>query len=52
MYTWPDGATYDGAWQFSRMHGDGAYTDRDGVVWRGRFFNGKFDNGRVCHALR
>jgi hypothetical protein len=34
------------------MHGDGAYVDRDGVEWRGRFVNGKYDNGRVFHTLR
>lgn len=34
------------------MHGDGVYTDKDGVAWRGRFVNGKFDNGRIFHELR
>lgn len=35
-----------------RMHGDGVYVDREGVEWRGRFVNGKYDNGRVFHTLR
>uniref|UniRef100_K3WM15 MORN repeat-containing protein 5 n=1 Tax=Globisporangium ultimum (strain ATCC 200006 / CBS 805.95 / DAOM BR144) TaxID=431595 RepID=K3WM15_GLOUD len=52
VYQSTDGATYSGQWQFSRMHGDGAYVDKDGVEWRGRFFNGKYDNGRVFHTLR
>lgn len=52
VYQWADGASYDGAWHASRMHGQGAYVDKDGVAWRGRFFNGKYDNGRVFHTLR
>lgn len=52
VYTWADGALYDGAWYVGRMHGDGRYVDKDGVVWRGRFVNGKYDNGRVFHTLR
>ncbi|KAF1784664.1 MORN motif [Phytophthora cactorum] len=35
-----------------RMHGDGLYVDKDGVEWRGRFVNGKYDNGRIFHMLR
>lgn len=34
------------------MHGQGRYVDKDGVEWAGRFFNGKYDNGRVFHTLR
>ncbi|KAL4158447.1 hypothetical protein PRNP1_004223 [Phytophthora ramorum] len=51
-YRWADGAHYEGGWQFNRMHGDGLYVDKDGVEWRGRFVNGKYDNGRIFHTLR
>ena len=34
------------------MHGDGCYKDKDGVEWKGKFFNGKYDNGRVFLTLR
>ena len=34
------------------MHGQGQYVDKDGVEWSGDFFNGTYDNGRVCHTLR
>lgn len=35
-----------------RMHGQGSYTDQDGVVWSGQFYNGKFFNGKAYLALR
>jgi len=40
-YTWPDRKTvYCGQWRANRMHGEGTYTDSNGVVWTGRFYNG------------
>jgi hypothetical protein len=40
-YTWPDRKTvYNGQWRANRMHGEGTYTDSNGVVWTGRFYNG------------
>ncbi|RLN50099.1 hypothetical protein BBJ28_00008245 [Nothophytophthora sp. Chile5] len=51
-YRWPDGAHYEGGWHCNRMHGSGNYVDKDGVEWRGRFVNGKYDNGRIFHTLR
>ncbi|TMW62499.1 hypothetical protein Poli38472_005117 [Pythium oligandrum] len=52
-YQWSDGACYEGHWRHGRMHDDaGRYVDRDGVDWKGRFFNGKYDNGRIFHTLR
>ncbi|RLN38120.1 hypothetical protein BBJ28_00009961 [Nothophytophthora sp. Chile5] len=51
-YRWPDGAHYEGDWHCNRMHGSGNYVDKDGVEWRGRFVNGKYDNGRIFHTLR
>ncbi|EEY61791.1 uncharacterized protein PITG_13733 [Phytophthora infestans T30-4] len=51
-YRWGDGAHYEGGWYFNRMHGEGLYVDKDGVEWRGRFVNGKYDNGRIFHTLR
>lgn len=35
-----------------RMHGQGSYTDADGVNWSGQFYNGKFFNGKAYLALR
>ena len=35
-----------------RMHGDGTYTDQDGVAWSGQFYNGKFFNGKAYITLR
>ena len=35
-----------------RMHGQGAYTDSDGVNWSGQFYNGKFFNGKAYLALK
>ncbi|KAE8897230.1 hypothetical protein PF005_g9434 [Phytophthora fragariae] len=51
-YRWADGAHYEGGWHFNKMHGEGLYVDKDGVQWRGRFLNGKYDNGRIFHTLR
>ena len=40
-YIWPDGKTqYVGQWRANRMHGEGTYTDSNGTVWSGRFYNG------------
>jgi hypothetical protein len=36
----------------ARMHGEGAYTDADGVEWKGQFYNGKYFNGKAYVALR
>lgn len=52
IYRWPDGATYSGGWQYNRMHGDGTYTNANGVRWTGAFFDGKFFNGRAYIAVR
>ena len=34
------------------MHGYGSYTDVEGVVFKGQFFNGKYNNGRAFVSLR
>ena len=39
-FKWATGAVYVGQWRANRMHGDGVYTDCDGTVWHGKFYNG------------
>ncbi|GET86433.1 hypothetical protein, conserved [Leishmania tarentolae] len=39
-YRWHDGAVYCGQWRSNRMHGEGVYTDVQGHVWKGRYYNG------------
>ncbi|CAC9456637.1 conserved hypothetical protein [Leishmania infantum JPCM5] len=39
-YQWRDGALYCGQWRSNRMHGEGIYTDVQGHVWKGRYYNG------------
>lgn len=29
-YVWPDGRTYEGAWEHNKMHGSGCFTDING----------------------
>ena len=45
-------AVYTGSWASNKMHGLGCYTSEDGSVFKGEFFNGKFDNGRGFVVLR
>ncbi|KAF1331174.1 Phosphatidylinositol-4-phosphate 5-kinase, partial [Globisporangium splendens] len=59
VYQFASGCRCEGEFVHNLFHGtgvyqwtDGAYVDKDGVAWRGRFFNGKYDNGRVFHTLR
>lgn len=39
-YQWRNGAVYSGQWRANRMHGEGVYTDAQGHVWKGRYYNG------------
>ncbi|KAG5488359.1 uncharacterized protein JKF63_07954 [Porcisia hertigi] len=39
-YQWSDGSVYCGQWRANRMHGEGVYTDVQGHVWKGRYYNG------------
>ncbi|KAL7699022.1 hypothetical protein N2W54_002507 [Lotmaria passim] len=39
-YRWRDGAVYAGQWRANRMHGEGVYTDAEGHIWEGRYYNG------------
>ncbi|KAK7196314.1 MORN repeat [Novymonas esmeraldas] len=39
-YQWRNGAIYCGQWRTNRMHGEGIYTDAQGHVWKGRYYNG------------
>ncbi|RNF08189.1 central apparatus associated protein C1a-18 [Trypanosoma rangeli] len=39
-YIWASGSSYEGAWRANRMHGLGTYTDVNGKVWNGKFYNG------------
>ncbi|CAJ1018405.1 putative MORN repeat [Leishmania utingensis] len=39
-YHWRNGAMYCGEWRANRMHGEGVYTDAQGHVWKGRYYNG------------
>ena len=38
--------------QENKMHGYGSYTDAEGVVFKGQFFNGKYNIGRAFVSLR
>ena len=29
------------------MHGEGKYVDKQGIIWEGKFQNGKFNSDRV-----
>lgn len=40
VYQWPDGSRYEGNWMNSKMHGEGIYTDTEGRVWKGKYYNG------------
>ena len=39
-YTFPDGSSYVGPFASNQMHGAGCYTDKQGVKWKGKFYNG------------
>ncbi|KPI88115.1 hypothetical protein ABL78_2802 [Leptomonas seymouri] len=39
-YRWRDGAVYCGQWRANRMHGEGVYTDAQGHIWKGKYYNG------------
>ena len=34
------GAAYEGPFSMNQMHGAGAFTDKQGVAWKGKFYNG------------
>lgn len=40
VYQWQDGCRYEGSWVNSKMHGEGIYTDAEGRIWKGKYYNG------------
>lgn len=40
VYQWQDGSRYEGSWVNSKMHGEGIYTDTEGRIWKGKYYNG------------
>ena len=41
---YPDGSSYEGAWHNNLMHGEGIYTDAEGIRWEGIFVDGGYES--------
>ena len=41
---YPDGSSYEGAWHNNLMHGEGVYTDSEGIRWEGIFVDGGYES--------
>jgi hypothetical protein len=42
VFKWANGEKYDGEWKRGNQHGEGAFTDKDGVTR-----NGLYDDGKI-----
>ena len=49
IYTFPDGATFDGQWKDDLKHGNGVYTYADGFKQEGTYKDGKL-NGEITEV--
>jgi hypothetical protein len=41
---YPDGSSYEGALHNNLMHGEGVYTDAEGIRWEGIFVDGGYES--------